>query len=144
MSTNKAPAVSESKEMKDVEAPVSTSSVRSNAPLMENNTQVIDKNLSQVPLSSTGQPVTPVPESSSALTKEENAKPSSDSPNATKDVEIKEPVFLSVNTSNSMDMDQMMLQLLLLIPILWIWDQMIQVASMSFFALVLQSPCFFF
>lgn len=104
MSTNKAPAVSESKEMKDVEAPVSTSSVRSNAPLMENNTQVIDKNLSQVPLSSTGQPVTPVPESSSALTKEENAKPSSDSPNATKDVEIKEPVFLSVNTSNSMDM----------------------------------------
>jgi hypothetical protein len=115
LSTNEAPVVSETKEMKDVEAPVPTSSVGSNAPMVENNTQVIDKNLSQVPLSSTGQPViledkemkdltAPVPKSSSALTKEENAKPSSDSSNATMNVEIKEPVPWSLNTSNSIDM----------------------------------------
>jgi hypothetical protein len=104
MSTDEAPVVSETKEMKDVEAPVPTS----NVPLVENNTKGIDKNLS-------GQPVilgnkemkdltAPVPESSSALTKEENANPSSDSSNATKDIEIQEPVSKSVNTSNSMDM----------------------------------------
>lgn len=113
LSTNEAPVVSETKEMKDVEAPVPTSSMGSNAPMVENNTQVIDKNLSQVPLSSTSQPViledkemkdltAPVPKSSSALTKEENAKPSSDSSNATMNVEIKEPVSRSLNTSKDM------------------------------------------
>lgn len=111
---NDSPVVSEKKEKKNEEAPVSTSSnsqvsVRSNGPLIENNlgkNMSLDSNSQQVTLVSKEMRdlTAPAPPSSYAFPKKENANSSSDSSSSTQIVEIKEPVSRSVaNTSNSVD-----------------------------------------
>ncbi|KAF5480296.1 hypothetical protein F2P56_001058 [Juglans regia] len=121
VSTSDASVDSKTTETKHVESTVpvlsnSQPSVRSNGPLVENNTKVVHKNLppesnSQMPMSSPGSTVdlenkevtdlmAPLP-ASSVSRKEEDAKPSSKTTN----VELKEPISPSLlNKFDSIDM----------------------------------------
>lgn len=121
VSTSDASVDSKTTETKHVESTVpvlsnSQPAVRSNGPLVENNTKVVHKNLppesnSQMPMSSPGSTVdlenkevtdlmAPLP-ASSVSRKEEDAKPSSETMN----VELKEPISPSLlNKFDSIDM----------------------------------------